>query len=83
MLEKNLKSAGKMLSSTKNCLKAYAVLFGKQYVNFLDKKLMAPQKVPSTVLYYFFRHLAYYMYGLVFEKILCLVYKPFYLAIYS
>ncbi len=31
----------------------------------------------------FFRHSAYYMYGLVPEKMLRLVYEPFYLAIYS
>jgi hypothetical protein len=44
---------------------------------------MASQKVPSTALWYFFRHSAYYVYSLVPEKILRLVYEPFCLAIYS
>ena len=42
---------------------------------------MASQKVPSTALQRFFRNSAYYVYCLVSEKSLRLVYGTFYLAI--
>jgi len=43
--------------------------------------MMAKQKVPSTALQQFFRNSAYYVYCLVSEKPLRLVYETFYLAI--